>query len=151
MKPGNMKELLELIKNGSISYLGNTRGINENDCKKLIFPLAIIFKSGIIKTQKLLWYTNPHISVDRLIFVLSGDRGLLTVCRLAHPEATEVSSESPTCFFTSRVQIQTVDHRYQYSIQPPQLSWQSSGLLIHGVTGSSPVRGHRKYRKKKAL
>lgn len=49
-KPGNMKELLELIKNGSISYLGNTRGINENDCKKLIFPLAIIFKSGIIKT-----------------------------------------------------------------------------------------------------
>ncbi len=72
--------------------------------KKLIFPLAIIFKSGIIKTEKLLWYTNPHISVDRLIFVLSGDRGLLTVCRLAHPEATEVSSESPTCFFTSRVQ-----------------------------------------------
>ena len=52
----------------------------------------------------MLWYTNPHISVDRLIFVLSGDRGLLTVCRLAHPEATEVSSESPTCFFTSRVQ-----------------------------------------------
>lgn len=70
----------------------------------MIFPLAIIFKSGIIRAEKLLWYTNPYISIDRLIFVLLGDSSLLTVCRLAHPEATEVNSELPTCFFTSRVQ-----------------------------------------------
>ena len=106
----------------------------------MIFPLAIIFKSGIIKTWKLLWYTNPHISVDRLIFVLSGDRGLLTVCRLAHPEATEVSSESPTCFLrrgfnTNRGSSVPIQHPASLAQLVEQ--W----TLNPWVTGSSPVGG----------
>ena len=50
-----MKELLELIKNGSISYLGNTRGINENDCKKIDFSSCNNFQKW--------YYKNIEIAV----------------------------------------------------------------------------------------
>lgn len=86
----------------------------------------------------MLWYTNPHISVDRLIFVLSGDRGLLTVCRLAHPEATEVSSESPTCFLRRGFNTNcgsSVPIQHPASLAQLVEQW----TLNPWVTGSSPV------------
>ena len=55
MKPGNMKELLELIKNESISYLDNTRRINENDCKKNDFSSCNNFQKW--------YYKNIEIAV----------------------------------------------------------------------------------------
>ena len=89
----------------------------------------------------MLWYTNPHISVDRLIFVLSGDRGLLTVCRLAHPEATEVSSESPG-FNTNGGSSVPIQHPASLAQLVEQ--W----TLNPWVTGSSPVGGIEIQKKK---
>lgn len=94
-------------------------------------------KGGNFDLGNYLYVFGPHISVDRLIFVLSGDRGLLTVCRLAHPEATEVSSESPTCFFTSRVQYKPWIIGTRPPGAPPGDGWKLEATKRHG--GNPPA------------
>ena len=58
MKP-EYERALELIKTESISYLDNARNQRKR-LQKLIFPLAIIFKSGIKNIEIAVVYESTY-------------------------------------------------------------------------------------------
>lgn len=88
----------------------------------------------------MLWHTNLHLSVDRLIFCIFGKRSLVLVCKPLHADATSkdkrVTHLLNVCGFNTK-RRSPVPIQHHASLAQLVEQW----TLNPWVTGSSPVGG----------